>query len=154
MPATIKETILSAVETAFLEITPANGYERTVRRVHRVGTAATETLEFDAINLIDRGDATRRKLVRANEQLLTIELECLTKEYVEAQAVQTVLRLVADVMKRMEQDGTWGDLAVRTTIIQGGSSPFEVAAPTIVNRVTLQILYRIERANPNIQAMI
>lgn len=156
--ATLREQILANVKAALEGITIANGYNQDVEAVYVVPRPVTEINVACAINVIDRGDQSRRLFQFCLETRMTLEIEAVTREFIEAERIEEMQRLLADIKKRiyaqLDEDETWGELAVQSTIVSGGSPPWDVARPFNANSVTVEILYREQEGNPYVQQVI
>lgn len=135
-------------------ITTGNGYSQTVNQVNVPPHSVAETLEYPAVNVIEREVRTTHVLAGAVDVLITLELQCLTQEYVETQRTLEIERLMADVIDLAQTDETWGGLARRTKVVSTGPSPFQSSEPMTVMAVVFNVWTDWLQANPFLRAML
>lgn len=149
MPTSVRERILQAVEAAAQAITTANGFDNSVRRTFRAGESTLQVPEWPAVLVIDGGDAkTPQRLNAGYGNILRVELKTLLNQPDATQRPIDVSSIQADVVRKMEEDVTWGGLAEQTRISVETSALHDVASPEGITLVTLLIKYRTVQNNP------
>ena len=131
-----------------------NGYSSDVAHVYYPPVGPGEVNEWPAVNVIVRDARNTSLAPLAEEHVKTLEFQCFDTEYVERATLADPLRLLADVVKLLQTDPTWGGLVVTTEIVSVGQSPYEQQAPFQVHSVVAEVAYRERRGNPYVQQVI
>jgi len=151
---TLRALILDNREDVLQEILIANGYDTAVQRVFRVPIGLDAIPEYPAINMIDRGDATKRLVGLANENTMTLEIEMYFREQDATEKLSDLQDFIGDVKRAMQEDETCDELAIRVRATTSAGAPFEIQSPHAVARAAFEILYRESRLDPDIQQII
>ena len=147
MATPIREQILANVQAQIALIQGAP-FESTVRAVQRSGEVIVNVDEYPAVLIVDRGDVQKKHLRGAYENRMTLELRALVREGGPAKRVEQAEQLSADVSKKLLVDETRGGLAKKTWLRTEQPHVGEMEDPLGLYFLTVEILYRVERANP------
>lgn len=154
MPDPIREQILAAVKTRLASISVSTGYQTNVEEVLRVPEPASDAIGDPSVQIVDRGDVTRRHARLAYENLMDLDIFVVVKEGDSDDLSKECQKVMSDVAQAVEVDDTWGGLAVVTHIGTQASVTSEPLGMTGAARSTLRILYRVESADPTTARVI
>lgn len=146
----IKEQLVAHVKTTLQGITTGAGYQQTVVRVFDPGEAqaAVNVDEYPSLLIVDGGEVSQRHLRGAYENRLTLQVRAFLRQTDEVMRGVELARLAHDVQKVLKVDETRGGKAKKTFLRAALPSRNEDVSSWGVELVTLEVLYRVERANP------
>lgn len=147
MPDSKRQQIVLAVKTRFQGILIASGYETNIgQKVYEWRDAAIQSADLPALNLIDVAEDSIQGSSNVQEHSLEMWVECHTQDGTTNGA--TVRKVIADVVKAIGVDRTWGSLAFNTLPMRNEIG-FE-HKDKFNGGVTIKfkILYRTQNFNP------
>lgn len=147
MAETIREQIIIAVKTE-LETIASPTFESDVGQVYRGHESPIQVDEVTSVVLLDRGEVKKRHLRGAYENRMTLELRGTHKEQDDLKRVARLNALAGDCEKVVVADETHGGLAKKTNLLLHGISVGEPEDPLGSVLATIEIMYRVERADP------
>ena len=123
-----------------------------VVHVYRHRESVSAQLDYPSLRLVDRGDATERKIQHLHESRLQFEVWAYIQDYDREERRQDVAQLRAAVEAALMADEKWGDKAVQTNLTSADEHQSEITDPDGFAVVLGEVVYRTELTNPNIVA--
>jgi hypothetical protein len=150
----IREQILETIKIAMASISIASGYQQDVQGVYRSGEATLNIDENPSVLIIDRGDVQKKHIRGAYENRMQVDFKAIVREGDDAKRLDLVHRLLADIQKIIVVNEGWAGLAKKTWLRSSGVGVGELQDPLAVDTLSVEIMYRVERANPFVNTEI
>lgn len=154
MADSIRERIIQAVKAEMEAITVGAGFNQTVGKAYRGHESPIQVDEDFAVIIFDRGGANKRHLRGAYENRMNLELRPVHREDDDAKRLAALNAFGGDIQKKIVTDETHGGLAKKTNLITNTVSTGEPVDPLASQGINIEILYRVERADPFVNTEI
>lgn len=144
---TIRQQIMDTIATRLATILISNGYKTNAgSNVYPWREFGLPDTKLPAIFFRDTNDEPEQFTVGNVDNVLTVEVTATSAK--SATSDQQVREMIADVIKAVGVDETWGNLAEFTLLPDAGMAVEELEKTTFSAQIDLRVEYQTARFNP------
>lgn len=144
---TLRQRIMDTIETRMGTILVSNGFKTNVgQNVFPWSELGINNTKLPALIIRDVDDDPDQEVIRIVDNILTVQVIALTTK--SATSEQEVREIIADVIKAVGVDETWGDLAEFTLLPPAGMEALQLEKKLFGSQIDLVVEYTTGRFDP------